>query len=268
MPTVLPSIDVTMLAYKEPAIEHNIRSWLPHARKIVVVAGATLEARGAGFPAVDDVLVENLRIMAFHDCRIVVVDRDTYWKDKNEMAAAAAEHLGADIVWQVDADEFYFADDIERARMELADDGWVIAKMPHIIFWKDKEHVIRSRAGDDWFVPQRIWRRADGERFLHLPFGTIQKSDGSVTTYEGNGVRTLGWGRCYHSCWCPPAERIAFKFAYHKARGDGGSERWIHDVWENGVIPPEGVHPGQTGIFPTPFSGPWPPAFVASVECK
>lgn len=252
-----PTIDVTILAYSEPGIAHNIRSWMPHAKKIIVVVGATSEASKAGAPPVDNITLAAVKSIADPNNQIVIINRSTYWEDKNEMAAAGSHAVSADLVWQVDADEYYRGDDIERARVELLDDQWSLAGMPHIMFWRDLNSVLRTRSGDDWFSPARIWRRTEGQTFLH--FSTIQDQAGRTVSAD---MRHLDWGRCYHSSWCPPESRIAFKFAFHRARGDGPPQTWISNVWENGIVPPQGVHPGQDGIFPMPYDGPIPEALL------
>lgn len=260
----LPTVDVTILAYAEDGLDHNIRAWLPHAHKVVVVLGGTQIVQSMGLPPVDEGTRDAIRRVNDPHRQVVVVERAGFWRDKNEMALAASGELKADLVWQVDADEFYLDDDIERARREMGSSDWVMAGLPHLIFWTNLSRVLVTAGGDTgWFAPSRIWRRRDGEVFLHLPFSRVRRADG--TEIEEQHRTTFRWGRCFHSSWCGPAKRLAFKFDFHRARGDGPKQAWFDTVWRTGVVPTKGVHPSQDGIFPSPYQGPLPPALVAAV---
>jgi hypothetical protein len=260
----LPTVDVTVLAYAEDGLDHNISAWLPHARKVVVVVGGTQIVQSMGLPPVDAATLDAIRRVNDPHKQVVVITRDDYWKDKNEMILATREELKADLVWQVDADEFYLDEDIARVRHDLGLSDWVLAGLPHLIFWVDLSRVLVTSGGDTgWFAPSRIWRRRDGELFLHLPFSRIRRADG--TEIEEHHRTVFRWGRCFHSSWCGPAKRLAFKFDFHRARGDGPKQAWFDTVWRTGVVPPHGVHPSQHGIFPKAYTGRLPPALVAAV---
>lgn len=131
----------------QPLLEYNLRALYPYAHEIVVVEGATRPAAtlaGADGHSSDDTLAMLKRFKSNSDPekKLSIVSAaeeghaDGLWPEKTEMSQAFADRASGDWLWQVDSDEFYRSQDIERV-MTLLDEQPSISgiSFPFYEFW-------------------------------------------------------------------------------------------------------------------------------------
>lgn len=259
------TISFCLIAYNEAVtLEANLRSLYPHAHEIIVCEGSVaLLRQQLGAPKrSDDGTCEMLASFPDSQHKLHVIQRA--WSDKNEMSAAYAEYATGDLIWHVDADEFYDAHTLAAVAREFADDASLSTlDVPMYVFWKSPSWVLATAEGDDrWFRYARVLRRTPGMSVRHIP---VRRIVGGVVDESGRrgprDPRIVGW----HYAWNDDA-RVRTKFALYSRR-DARTTRanWLRDVWERWTPDsadadwPDGVHPStQWRLWPRRFSGSHP----------
>lgn len=184
----------------EPFTRYCIRSLYPYAHQIIVVEGAAPAAARIATPdghSVDRTL-EVLRAMKEHEdpedklCVITAEDEghpDGFWPgEKDEQSQAYAKRATGDYLWQVDIDEFYRAEDMQRVLAMLAADPAITAvSFEQITFWGGFDYTT-----DSWYLRRgaaiyhRLFRWGDGYRYVtHRP--------PTVHDNQGRDLRRLKW---------------------------------------------------------------------------
>lgn len=103
----------------EPFTKHCLRALYPFAHQIIVVEGATENARSISTldgHSTDQTLESLKEFKANEDPKdkLVIISREGFWKEKDEMSKAYAKVVTGNILWQVDVDEFYLPEDIQK----------------------------------------------------------------------------------------------------------------------------------------------------------
>lgn len=103
----------------EPFIPYNLRALYPFAHQIIVVEGAVRSA--AHYATTNGHSLDNTLQLLRHfkqnedpADKVILITRDDFWDEKDEMSQAYAQRATGDYLWQVDADEFYRPQDIEK----------------------------------------------------------------------------------------------------------------------------------------------------------
>ncbi len=243
-------ISFCMIVYNEAqTLGANLAHLYPHAHEIIVCEGSVEALRqeaGVG-PRSDDGTIELLQHFPDPDRKLRVLQRD--WTDKNEMAAAYAEFATGDLLWHVDADEFYDPYSLRAIPREFDDLELTTLSVPMYVFWMSPDFVLADGEGEDrWFCYARVLRRTEGMSALHLPIRRIVH--GQVDEQglrRPSDAKITGW----HYAWNNDA-RVRLKMQLYSRR-DGRSTRanWLADVWDRWTpdSPPEawpdGVHPSR-----------------------
>ena len=85
--------------------------------------------------------------------KIKLIQRDDFWPEKDEMSNAYMEQCTGDYIWQVDVDEFYNPEDIEKVRSFLiANPDITRVDIQTINFWRGFQAVMQG-ASDSASVP-------------------------------------------------------------------------------------------------------------------
>ena len=254
-------ISFCMIAYNEArTLRANLEHLYPYAHEIVVCEGSIAmlrEQAGIG-PRSDDGTVELLERFPDPEGKLRVIKRT--WQDKNEMAAAYAEVVTGDLIWHVDADEFYDPYTLTAVPDEFRDPDLNTLEMPMFVFWKSPEFVLADDDGHDrWFRYARVLRRSPGMSVLHLPVRRLIHGHVDGTGRRGphdGGI--VGW----HYAWTDDA-RVRLKMQLY-ARRDARSTRpdWTRTVWDRWTPDapatdwPDGVHPSTLWrLWPRRFEG-------------
>jgi hypothetical protein len=159
--TPLPRITFGVIVLNgEPFTRYLLRSLLPFAHQVIVVEGAAQAARNVALPTghSSDGTLEMLRAFKAEedpDDKVLVVTAedeghpDGFWPgEKDEQSRAYAARATGDYLWQVDADEFYRAEDMERILAMLRDDPSITAmSFKQLTFWGSLDYVV-----DGWYL--------------------------------------------------------------------------------------------------------------------
>lgn len=168
----------------EPFIRYNLENIYPHAHEILIVEGAVEKFRHAATPdghSLDNT-VKIIKEFPDPEHKIKLIQHSGFWSEKDEMANAYMEQCTGDYIWQVDVDEFYQPQDIEKVRNFLSDNHEVTrVDIQTINFWHGFKAVMQGASycyGADQF--RRIFKYRPGYRYLtHRP-PTVIDEDGNV----------------------------------------------------------------------------------------
>lgn len=181
-----PQITVGMIVLNgEPFIRYNLRAWYPYAHEIIVVEGATVGAKNVATP---DGHSRDTTLQTLHqfkaeedpDDKLIIITKDGFWTEKDEMSQAYAQRATGAYLWQVDVDEFYMPLDIETILTLLRDRPTITAmSFKTITFWGSPDYEV-----DGWYlrrgaeVYHRLFKWGEGYRYVtHRP-PTIQDASG------------------------------------------------------------------------------------------
>jgi hypothetical protein len=190
----LPRISFGIIALNgEPFTRYTLRALYPYAHEIIVVEGAAPGA--AKIASADghslDGTLDSLRAFKADedpDDKLVIVTRDGFWSEKDEMSQAYAERATGDYLWQVDVDEFYQPRDIEAICDLLIDQPSITAlSFESVFFWAAPNYRVDSwylRRGEAEF--HRLFKWGEGYRYVtHRP--------PTVADAQGRDLREQHW---------------------------------------------------------------------------
>jgi len=133
----------------------------PHAWEILIAEGAVnLMSARKGYWRSADETVNIIKRFPDPDHKIKLTQiNDRAWIDKAEMKSVLLKKSTGHILWQIDADEFYRHEDIEKIIQEFIDDaGLDLIEVYYYSFWKDFKHYrVDGKWGQGKFT--RIWRK-------------------------------------------------------------------------------------------------------------
>lgn len=184
----------------EPFTRYCLRSIYPFAHQIIVVEGAVPAA--ASIAALnghsEDGTLDILRSFKAHEDpenKITIITAEGnghpngFWPgEKDEMSRAYAERATGDYLWQVDIDEFYLPEDMERIRLILKKDPGITAlSFKTLTFWGGFEYTT-----DGWYLRRgagifhRAFKWAPGHKYMKHRLPTVHDN-------VGRDLRDLNW---------------------------------------------------------------------------
>jgi len=230
-----PTITFFMIVFEgEDFIEKTLRCIYPHAHQILIAEGAVqLMAKVKGYHRSRDRTVE--KILNFPDPKrkIIFIQKASAWEDKAEMKNMLIKLATGDILWQVDVDEMYHGEDIERVRKIFKDNPDVdIVSFQAFHFWKDTSHII---VGDKWdrYEP-RVWRRKGD---LEYRYHNYPHRDGKPYLPENFREYRIGERIRYHYGYIRREQAIRDKIEFMKKRDDERYQREYEEdlkLWLSG----------------------------------
>lgn len=137
----------------EPFTRYCLEALYPHAWEIIVVEGAAESARDfateQGYSR--DGTLETLKYFKENsdpENKVKIVTKEGFWASRDEQSQAYANEATGDYLWQVDIDEFYLPDAIEKVRGMLMNDPTITgASFQWINFWGNEKTIV-----DGWFL--------------------------------------------------------------------------------------------------------------------
>jgi len=170
----------------EPFTKYCLRQLYPHAHEIIVVEGGSDKAAEfAPQGHSTDGTLETLRKFKDNEDpenKLIIVTREGFWAEKDEQSQAYAERATGDYLWQVDIDEFYRHEDIEKVRAMLAAD-------PDIDGTNFKQHPFWGSpwiVADSFFIREYGW--GDLPRLFKWGPGYKYKTHRPPTVLDAQGV--------------------------------------------------------------------------------
>ncbi len=191
-----PRISFGMIVLNgEPFTRYTLRALYPYAHEIIVVEGAAPGAAkiaSADGHSLDGTLDSLRAFKAAEDPqdKLVIVTRDGFWSEKDEMSQAYAQRATGDYLWQVDVDEFYQPRDIEAICDLLVEQPSITAlSFESVFFWAAPDYRVDSwylRRGEAEF--HRLFKWGQGYRYVtHRP--------PTVLDAQGRDLREQHWIR-------------------------------------------------------------------------
>ncbi len=228
----------------EPLTRYCLRALYPFAHQIIVVEGAVRSAALIATPeghSRDGTLEQLYRFKAEEDPenKIQIVTQNGFWSEKDEQSQAYAALATGDYLWQVDIDEFYRPDDMERI-LEMLDKDEAIAAVSfqQISFWGGFDYLV-----DGWYLRRgaatyhRLFKWGPGYRYTtHRP-PTVQDTSGTDLREQkwisGHELAQQGI-RLYHYSLLFP-QQVRDKCAYYQraewAEHARLAERWAQETF-------------------------------------
>jgi hypothetical protein len=160
---------------------------------------------------------------------------DMNWINKEIMAQAATDGLKADILLQLDADEFWPPDTFRAAVNEVWTSDVDRLGVAQVMFFGDCDHFAMPLDGTQfwWFRPIRLMKWRPGLIARHMPPSAVDAHGVLQGTHDKTGIRIPP---VWHFAWVG-RERGLRKRAYY-ANGRGlpmfGEKDWKAGVWSGG----------------------------------
>ena len=237
----------TILLNGQPFIRYNLRALYPYAHQIIVVEGAAPGAATiatADGHSIDDSLEELYRFQDEEDPenKIEIVTRDGFWSEKDEMSQAYAKRATGDYLWQVDIDEFYQPQDMEKILSMLRNNPQITAVyFKQVSFWGGFDYFtdgwyLRQAQDEGPGIVQRVFKWGPGYCYAsHRPVTILDKDGrdiGKINPLNGQDLADQGIYMYHYSLLFP--KQVAEKSAYYD-RADWAkrtqSERWAKEVY-------------------------------------
>jgi len=177
----------------EPFNRYTLRALYPFAHEIIVVEGAAPGAANVATPdghSLDGTLEVLQQFKAEEDSenKVKIITQNGFWSEKDEMSQAYAACATGNYLWQVDIDEFYQPDDIERIIAMLRNDPDITAvSFKTRTFWGSPDYIVdgwRLRRGAGIF--HRLFKWGVGYRYINHRPPTIYND-------KGHDLRRLKW---------------------------------------------------------------------------
>jgi len=228
----------------EPFTRYNLRALYPFAHQIIVVEGASPKAADSATDdghSVDETLLTIRNFLRDEDPehKVVLITAEDenhpngFWPgDKDEQSQAYAKRATGDWLWQIDVDEFYQPNDMQRVINYLVKHPkttCITFNFRH--FWGGFDYVVTGGlfmsdgfAGEVSGAVRRVFRWGPGYRYLtHRP-PTVQDEAGNLSDRKKINFSKLHRGvKTYHYFMVFPNQVIR-KGQYYDRQG------WKHEI--------------------------------------
>jgi len=230
---ILPKVTYGIIVLNgEPLTRYCLRSLYPFAHEIIVVEGAAPGAAGVARPDghSSDSTLDVLRDFKANEdvygkLTIVTAEDDGhengFWPgEKDEQSQAYARRATGDYLWQVDIDEFYREEDMEKILGYLASNpGASGMAFEELTFWGGLDYI-----ADGWYLRRgaaripRLFRWGAGHTYVtHRP-PIVQDATGqdlrSLDWVDAKATRELGIYMFHYSLLFP--NQVLQKSSYYR----------------------------------------------------
>ena len=278
-----PKISFGMIVLNgEPYLAHNLRALYPFAHEIIVVEGAYWAAKGHATPdghSIDSTLEVLGRFQAEEDPRgiVQVVRRDDFWDGLTAQSQAYAERATGDYLWQIDVDEFYLPETMQRVIDELAADpsiAMMTFKAINFIYDIDCRLLSGRDFQRDYIEYRRVFKWGPGYQYVeHEPPTVVDdqgRDVGTVHLVDKNATARMGL--FMHHYWAIFPEKVRMKAdAYVQRDWEGVSAAmpaWLAN-WETLADPFHLQSDFEYATWLRRYRGPHPPEIVKlREECE
>lgn len=219
----------------EPFTKYCLRSIYPFAHEIIVVEGGSKKAidQAPEGHSIDGTLeaLQEFKEQEDPENKVQIITHDGFWEEKTEQSQAFAKRATGDYIWQVDIDEFYKPEDIQKVIELLKSDPSITAVSFNTInFWGSFNSVL-----DGWVY--RMNNTGEFHRLFKFGNGFTYQEHRPPTVHNpfGRCTRSINWKRgselakkgifIYHYSFVYP-DQVLNKMRYYD-RHDHSTERSI-----------------------------------------
>lgn len=230
----------------EPFTKYCLRQLYPFAHQIIVSEGAVEGAETISTKeghSIDGTLETLAKLKHEEDPenKIIIIEHDGFWFDKNEQSKAYAKIATGDYLWQVDIDEFYKNEDIEKIFNLLAENRDITAiSFPTLTFWGspcyrcDSWMLIRQ----NYYEVFRIFRWNEMYEYkTHIPPTVIDERGRNLremNSINGEFLRKRGIWMYHYSLLFPVQVRLKGEY-YSLRKNRPQVDGWV-DWMENSYL--------------------------------
>lgn len=264
----------------EPFVRCNLRSLYSFAHEIIVVEGGSPNAAADTTEdghSVDGSLETLLRFKAEEDPegKIQIITRETFWTEKDEQSKAYAERATGDYIWQVDIDEFYHPEDIEKILKMLAINPSISGiSFYWRNFWGGFNYLVNG-----WRYRSNV-KNMNGNRRIFKwgkGFEYVSHRPPTVVDNQARDLCTLAWVGpeetakmgifCFHYGMVFP-KHARQKVNYYKklVKSCKDMEGWYYDTYIELKYPFRVLHGSKAPSWLHPFKGTHPPEIQQLIE--
>lgn len=279
----LPTATFGILALNaEPLLDPCVRALVPFAHQIIVVEGASpyaaacATADGHSLDGTLDTLQSLQREFGEVICVVTAEDEGNpsgFWRgEKDEQSRAYAARATGEILWQVDADEFYLPSDMARVLGWFRDDPALTGvAFDWWNFWGSFDAVV-----DGWYYRDNMATLGGNRRVFRWGSGYSYASHRPPTVLDAAGHDLARGGRflwaadtrargvrCYHYGMVFEAQarqKAEYYGALPMTRDSGNYRDWYEHSWRRLERPYGVLHGTREPSWLTRFVGRHPPA--------
>jgi glycosyltransferase involved in cell wall biosynthesis len=274
----LPRISFGMIVFNgEPFVRYNLRALYPYAHEIILVEGAAPGAAALATPdghSTDGTLETIWDFIEEEDPenKVILITNEGIWEgEKDQMSQAYAERATGDYLWQVDSDEFYMPEDIEKVgRILYRDPSIAAVSFKMLTFWGSMDYWVDSwylRMGAD--IYHRLFKWEPGYKYVtHRPPTVVDEQGRNlreVNWLEGNTLQEKEGIFLYHYSLLFPKQVLEKSryYTFEVGKGKSTSPEWVQDSFLT-LKKPYRVH----NVYKYPgwlsrYKGPHPPQDMA-----
>lgn len=224
-------------------LERNLRNHYRFADEIIIVEGAVEKyAQIIGSNNSVDKTVEIIKTFPDPMHKITFIQTDgRAWKDKIELQNAFCDKITGDILWKIDADEFYKPEDVEKIFEAYREDPELVLFYPFWYhFWGNGKTILKGgkhqQRWDEFHC--KIWKWQEHYRYK-TTHNRLSDGDKEIS-HRTHPFTTIEGLYCYHYGYLKPQEWQKKKFEFYEARGDF----WYgQDISGGNTVPFNGEHP-------------------------
>lgn len=253
---------ITIVLNGEPFIEHCISQYYKYSNKIIIVEGADNRTRdhvSKEFFTEDGHSIDNTReiIHSFPDPekKITIIEKDGFWNGgKDEMFSATEKFISSQWVFEVDCDEFYKDEDMEKI-FEIIEEnpqatGFCFPWRNfwhnfHTIYGWENMNTFRTLWGEAGWRLLR-WQPGFSKWITHRPPTTSLRNGNSQTNAIGPKYLASENIFTYHYSDLLPKQNL-FKSQYYEI------PNWYNNIFMKWLTNKEEVE--NYGIYPLGGSG-------------
>lgn len=212
----------------EPFLGYQLRALYPHAHQILIVEGAypaSAEFARDGHSTDNTVAI----VRAFMerddpDRKVTLIQREGLWSGLTEQFGALTSHITGDYLWEIDADEFYEPEAIERVREVLTRDPSItlLAFKPLNFIFDTKYRLVSGRDFHAHYPGvYRVFRWKPGYQFVQHEPPTVGDEQGRnlLTLHPLDQHATARLGVFLYHYWAIFQDKVEMKARTYAKRG-------------------------------------------------
>lgn len=174
-----------------PFVKYCLRSIYPYAHEIIVVEGGHEDAKHVCTPdghSIDDTLklLQEFKDQEDKDDKVIIIKKEGFWKKRDDLgkdrtfqSRAYADLATGDYLWQVDIDEFYCAEDMEKILSLLKNNPTItVISFKMLNFFGRPEYLINGWKFKQNLEVFRVFKWQKGYKYLTHEPPTIVDENG------------------------------------------------------------------------------------------
>jgi hypothetical protein len=218
----------------EPFVKYSLRALYDSAHEIILVEGATKNAKAISTPdghSLDSTLTSINEFIRDEDKdkKVKLITRDGFWEEKTQMSQAFASTATGNYLWELGMDEFYLEEDLKKVISILKNDPSITAisfKMKS--FWGGIDYTDEGPIFGDI---DRLFKFGPGYRYTeHRPPTVIDDRDRNLRNLKMiDGTTMEKYGIYMHHYYLIFPFQAKNKSIYYASTFNRDFQKWAKD---------------------------------------